>query len=69
MTIGAPCDCGKVRYLTRAHAKQTARTVRHPRGKLRAYRCAGGFWHLTSQSTERTTANRDYWRTAEAGQA
>lgn len=52
------CDCGKIRYLARKDARREARRYRHLRGKLRAYRCDGGFWHLTSQSTFRTTAYR-----------
>jgi hypothetical protein len=66
--LAATCDCAKVRYLTRKHARSDARTFRHRRGKLRAYRCDGGFWHLTSQSTAKTTANRDYWQPAKAAQ-
>jgi hypothetical protein len=53
------CECGKVRYLTRSQAKRNARAFHGKRrGKLRAYRCDGGFWHLTSQSTARTTFYR-----------
>jgi hypothetical protein len=63
------CECGKVRYLSRKHARRAGRTFTGKRrGKLRAYRCDGGFWHLTSQSTARTTANRDYWQPAKAAQ-
>lgn len=43
------CTCGKVRYLDKRAAKRAARAFRGPRrGTLRAYRCPGGFWHLTS---------------------
>jgi hypothetical protein len=39
-------DCGKVRYLTRRHAKQIARRISARRsGRLNAYRC-GEFWHI-----------------------
>lgn len=39
-------ECGKIRYLTRAHAKKTARRLRGPRrGHLNAYKC-GAFYHL-----------------------
>lgn len=54
------CACGKVRYTSKAQAKQTARGFRGRRkGKMRAYQCEGGFWHLTSQSTARTTFFRN----------
>jgi hypothetical protein len=59
------CECGKVRYLTRKHARRAGRTFTGKRrGKLRAYRCDGGFWHLTSESTARTTAYRTHGRRA-----
>jgi len=56
----AECACGKIRFLTRKHARQEARRFRRTRGKLRAYRCDGGFWHLTSESTAKTTSYRAY---------
>lgn len=58
------CECGKVRYLTRKEARHHARTFRgsHDYGKLRAYQCDGGFWHLTSQSARRTTIWRAWER-------
>ena len=57
------CECGKVRYLTRKHAKRTARTLLGSRkGTLRAYQCDGGFWHLTSQSAGRATVWRAWER-------
>lgn len=40
--------CGKVRYLTRKHARLVARRMKHRSGKdgrLNAYQC-GNFWHL-----------------------
>ena len=49
------CTCGKVRYESRRLARLSAREIRGRGGaKMRAYEC-GGFWHLTSQSTARTT--------------
>jgi hypothetical protein len=56
------CECGKVRYLSRAAAKRGARrlnSVGKRRGKVRAYLCDGGFWHLTSESTANTTLRRN----------
>jgi hypothetical protein len=54
------CACGKVRYESKAQAKRTARAFRGPRrGKLRAYQCAGGFWHLTSLSAAQITYYRE----------
>lgn len=44
MTTASCPDCGKVRYLTRADAKRSAR--RQSR-RMRAYRC-GQFWHLAT---------------------
>jgi hypothetical protein len=39
-------DCGKLRYLTRRHAKRIARRINARRGgRLNAYRC-GDFWHI-----------------------
>lgn len=53
------CGCGKIRYLSKAQAKATARAFRGARrGKVRAYQCAGGFWHLTSVSAERMAVLR-----------
>lgn len=47
MTGGDRCpDCGKLRYLTRAHAKRVARRISRRRGgRLNAYRC-GEFFHI-----------------------
>lgn len=47
LTGGDRCPkCGKVRYLTRAHARKTAKRIKKRRdGRLNAYRC-GEFWHL-----------------------
>lgn len=55
------CACGKVRYLGKASAKAAARQIRGrgKGGRMRAYQCGGGFWHLTSQSTARTTRFRE----------
>lgn len=56
------CACGKVRYLGKVSAKAAAREMRgrgKGGGRMRAYRCPGGFWHLTSQSTARTTFFRN----------
>lgn len=54
------CECGKVRYLTRKEARRRARTILGSRaGKLRAYQCDGGFWHLTSEPAWRTTFYRN----------
>ena len=55
------CDCGKVRYFTRKEARHEARMFMRGR-KLRAYRCDGGFWHLTSQSAKRAAIWRAYVR-------
>ena len=55
------CACGKIRYLDKAPAKAAARQIRgrgKGGGRMRAYQCPGGFWHLTSQSTARTTRFR-----------
>lgn len=54
------CDCGKIRYYTRRQAKRVARQIPGTR-RLRAYAC-GGFWHLTSESTGRTTMWRAWER-------
>ena len=54
------CECGKVRYLTRKHARREACRFHRTHGKLRAYQCDGGFWHLTSRVAERVTAWRNY---------
>ena len=46
------CECGKTRYLSRGNARQAARRASgeaRSLGKLRAYRCHGGFWHLTTK--------------------
>ena len=56
------CDCGKVRYFTRKEARREARVIRGTKGKLRAYECGGGFWHLTSQSAGRAAIWRAYVR-------
>jgi hypothetical protein len=50
MSTGTECRCGKIRYLTKAEAKHAARGFkgRGAKGTLRAYKCDGGFWHLTS---------------------
>ena len=54
------CECGKIRYLSRKNARQDARRFQGiPAGKLRAYQCGGGFWHLTSEPTWKTTFYRD----------
>lgn len=47
MTGGDRCPtCGKLRYLSRAHAKKTAKRLQRRReGRLNAYRC-GAFWHI-----------------------
>lgn len=55
----APCQCGKIRFLSRRHARQAARGFRnHGTPMMRAYRCPGGFWHLTSQGAAETA----WWR-------
>ena len=60
------CECGKVRYLTRKEARRSARTfLGSHTGRLRAYQCDGGFWHLTSQATKRVTAWRAHDRKAD----
>jgi hypothetical protein len=56
------CACGKVRYPTRRHARRAARMVSGRTGRMRAYRCDGGFWHLTSQTGARLTSWRAYDR-------
>jgi hypothetical protein len=40
------CTCGKVRYLTKADAKAAIRHMKGREGRLNAYRCASGFWHI-----------------------
>lgn len=37
--------CGKLRFLTKAEAKKSARRMKGRSGRLNAYRC-GEFWHL-----------------------
>jgi hypothetical protein len=51
------CYCGKIRYSSRAEAKQRAARMFHRTGKMRAYRCDGGFWHLTSQDAATRAAH------------
>jgi hypothetical protein len=42
---GSTCpDCGKVRYLSRRHARARARVIKDGT-HMNAYRC-GDFWHL-----------------------
>lgn len=40
------CTCGKIRYLTKGAAKRQARRMKGRIGRLNAYRCPAGFWHL-----------------------
>ncbi len=55
-----PCECGKVRYLTRGEARKRARSFQGKRlGKVRAYCCEGGFWHLTSATANGTAFHRN----------
>lgn len=43
--VGSPCpDCGKLRYLSRRHARARARVIKDGT-HMNAYRC-GDFWHL-----------------------
>lgn len=52
--------CGKLRYLTRAHAKRAIRQHQHREGRLSAYRC-GEFWHIghLPRAIARGQASRD----------
>lgn len=40
------CSCNKIRYRDKHGAKHAISTMRGRVGKLRPYRCAGGFWHI-----------------------
>ncbi len=45
------CGCGKVRYYSRKEARKAARRLLgsapgHTHGRLSAYKCDWGFWHL-----------------------
>ena len=40
------CTCGKIRYSTKRAAKLAARRIRGREGRLNAYKCSGGFWHI-----------------------
>jgi GH24 family phage-related lysozyme (muramidase) len=40
------CTCGKIRYLTKSHAKAAVRRMKGRVGRLNAYRCPAGFWHI-----------------------
>jgi hypothetical protein len=42
----AECACGKVRYGTKRLAKAAIKRFQPRDGRLNAYRCAGGFWHI-----------------------
>ncbi len=56
----AICRCGKLRFASRKAAKRHARAFAAARrGKIRVYRCGGGFWHMTSESTRKTTLRRE----------
>jgi len=47
------CRCGKARHLTRREARQAARKLAaYRKGRLRTYRCGGGFWHVTSKGAD-----------------
>lgn len=60
--------CGKHMFATRADARAEARRLEGEAGHsgLRAYKC-NGYFHLTSESTERITAFREDFQKRQRG--
>lgn len=53
--VNAPCACQKVVFVSRREALTMAKGMRNIAHQQRAYRCDGGFWHLTSKPTAAKT--------------
>jgi hypothetical protein len=53
--------CQKVAYTSSRNARKAARILFQGR-RMRIYACKPGFWHLTSYTTLKTTAYREFER-------
>lgn len=53
--VNAPCSCQKVVFVSRREALTMAKGMRSVAHQQRAYRCDGGYWHLTSKPTAAKT--------------
>lgn len=53
--VNAPCSCQKVVFVSRREALTMAKGMRSVAHQQRAYRCDGGYWHLTSKASAAKT--------------
>lgn len=53
------CACNKVRYASKRRAKLAIRQFEGRRGRLHAYRCEAGFWHIGHMPPKLTAGKVD----------